>query len=258
MPDSPTAPDAALVERVARLRWENDFTSPVPKWDDEIIYVRTGFYDYARAAIAAMQPELAASTYQARGHTWILHCFGPEIGADKVERNHRFGEEALELLQAAGGTESEAMQLVRYVYGRPTGEIRQEVGGVMNTLAAFCTAHGLDMMAEAEIELARVWTKSDQIRAKQAAKPKHSPLPMVQEPSRAEYTRGIADAGRWMERSRLATLAAEREAGRREGYQDGYADGVEGAAKVAEDGATTAMQCAASIRALPPAHGAGS
>jgi Skp family chaperone for outer membrane proteins len=28
-----------------------------------------------------------------------------------------------------------------------------------------------------EIELARVWTKVEQIRAKQAAKPKHSPLP---------------------------------------------------------------------------------
>ena len=218
--------------------------------------------DSPTAPAAAMQPELAASTYQARGHTWILHCFGSEIGADKVERNHRFGEEALELFQAAGGTGSEAMQLVRYVYGRPAGEIQQEVGGVMNTLAAFCTAHSLDMMVEAEIELARVWTKSDQIRAKQAAKPKHSPLPMVQEPSRAEYTRGIADAGRWMEQARPATLAAEREAGRREAMEEAATICDEAARQDAacgdDDGATTAMQCAASIRALPPAPGAGS
>ena len=45
------------------------------------------------------------------------------------------------------------------------------------TLAALCLAQGLDMHAAAETELARIWTKVEQIRAKQAAKPKHSPLP---------------------------------------------------------------------------------
>jgi hypothetical protein len=45
----------------------------------------------------------------------------------------------------------------------------------MVTLAALCLANGFDMHAE-ETELARVWTKVEQIRAKQAAKPKHSPL----------------------------------------------------------------------------------
>ncbi|MCW2309902.1 hypothetical protein [Rhodobium gokarnense] len=33
------------------------------------------------------------------------------------------------------------------------------------------------MTAAGDAELKRVWTKIDQIRAKQAAKPKHSPLP---------------------------------------------------------------------------------
>jgi len=118
--------------------------------------------------------------FQARVRPWLLTCFGAEIAADKQERSHRFLEEALELVQACRCTASEAHQLVEYVFGRPVGEPAQEVGGVMVTLAALCLAHGLDMHAEAETELARIWAKVDQIRAKQAAKPKHSPLPVSQ------------------------------------------------------------------------------
>ena len=47
----------------------------------------------------------------------------------------------------------------------------------MVTLSALCLANGLDMHTAAETELARIWTKVVSIRAKQAAKPKHSPLP---------------------------------------------------------------------------------
>ena len=49
--------------------------------------------------------------------------------------------------------------------------------GVMVTLAAYCEAHEVDLHAAAERELARVWTKVDAIRAKQAAKPVGSALP---------------------------------------------------------------------------------
>lgn len=116
-------------------------------------------------------------SFQPRVQPWMMECFGPEIAADKIERNHRFIEEALELVQANGCTKSEAHQLVDYVYDRDQGDINQEVGGVMVTLAALCLAIGVDMHAAGETELARVWTKIDKIRAKQAAKPRHSPLP---------------------------------------------------------------------------------
>lgn len=115
---------------------------------------------------------------QNRVRPWLLQCFGQTIAADKTERNHRFLEESLELVQACGCTKDEAHQLVEYVYGRPVGEPSQEVGGVMVTLAALCLANALDMHEAGETELARIWTKVAQIRAKQAAKPKHSPLPM--------------------------------------------------------------------------------
>jgi hypothetical protein len=117
-------------------------------------------------------------TFQDRVHPWLLVCFGEEIANDKVERNHRFLEEALELVQSTGCTQSEAHQLVDYVFARPVGEPEQETGGVMVTLAALCLAHQIDMDAAGETELARIWASIEKIRAKQAAKPKHSPLPM--------------------------------------------------------------------------------
>lgn len=115
--------------------------------------------------------------YQQRVDRWMQDCFGPAISADVTERNHRFIEEALELVQSNGCTESEAHQLVSYVFNRDQGDINQECGGVMVTLAALCNAAGIDMRKAGEDELDRVWTKVEQIRAKQAAKPKHSPLP---------------------------------------------------------------------------------
>lgn len=118
--------------------------------------------------------------FQSRVQPWMLACFGEVIAADREERNHRFLEEALELVQACGCSQSEAHQLVDYVFGRPVGEKTQEVGGVMVTLAALCLAQDLDMHENAETELARIWTKVEAIRAKQAAKPKHSPLPVAQ------------------------------------------------------------------------------
>ncbi|WP_203309803.1 hypothetical protein [Sphingomonas beigongshangi] len=116
--------------------------------------------------------------FQARVQPWMMACFGEMIAGDREERNHRFLEEALELVQSLGCTSSEAHQLVDYVYGRDVGDPPQEVGGVMVTLAALCLANNLDMHANGETKLARIWTKVEAIRAKQAAKPKHSPLPM--------------------------------------------------------------------------------
>jgi hypothetical protein len=116
-------------------------------------------------------------TYQKRVHNWMLSCFGMDIANDGTERSHRFLEEALELVQSLGCTASEAHQLVDYVWGRPVGEPKQELGGTMVTLAALSTCYDMNMLDEGETELARVWTKIEKIREKQAAKPKHSPLP---------------------------------------------------------------------------------
>lgn len=119
----------------------------------------------------------ARGDFQARNRIWVEACFGEAVADNIFERNHRFLEEALELVQSLDCKYSDALQLVDYVYGRPAGDPPQEVGGVMITLAGLCSAAKLEMMGCAETELARVWTKVEQIRAKQATKPKLGPLP---------------------------------------------------------------------------------
>ena len=116
-------------------------------------------------------------TFQNRVQEWMGKCFGADIAADRIERNHRFIEEALELVQSNGCTRDEALELVHYVYNRPVGEIKQEVGGVLITLAALCSASEVDMQNAGEAELMRIWDKIEKIRAKQATKPKFSALP---------------------------------------------------------------------------------
>lgn len=108
-------------------------------------------------------------------------CFGPEISADKLERNDRFLEEALELVQASGYPRERAHALIDYVFGRSPGDVDQEVGGVMVTLAAHCLAHGVDMHDAGESELARILQPEimGKIRAKRDAKPTGSALPIA-------------------------------------------------------------------------------
>lgn len=118
--------------------------------------------------------------FQARVEPWLRECFGDVIPFDKIERADRFVEESMELAQTTPGfTRDRAHALVDYVFDRPVGEPAQEVGGVMVTLAAYCLANGLDMAQAGETELARIWTKVPQIRAKQAAKPTGSALPIA-------------------------------------------------------------------------------
>lgn len=119
--------------------------------------------------------------FQSEVGKWMLACFGEEIAADKIERADRFVEEALELAQTIPGfTVERALALVEYVFGRPVGERGQEVGGVGVTLAALCNTYDLNIAAEWERELARVWTKVEAIRAKQATKPVGSALPVAE------------------------------------------------------------------------------
>lgn len=132
-----------------------------------------------RETLARMEPV----AFQKGVDQWMDVCFGEAIKADKVERCDRFIEEALEFVQSVGYSAERAHALVDYVFNRDIGEVNQEVGGVMVTLAAACNTIGVDIASAAQTELARVWTKVDAIRAKQAAKPTGSALPIALPPA---------------------------------------------------------------------------
>jgi len=108
------------------------------------------------------------NNYQKQVAVWMQEVFSPEVSADFQERGFRFGEEALELLQANGTTKEEVLKLVDYVFSRPVGELSQEVGGTMVTLAALCQAKNIDLMKEANKELNRI--NLPEIRVKIQAK----------------------------------------------------------------------------------------
>jgi NTP pyrophosphatase (non-canonical NTP hydrolase) len=117
------------------------------------------------------------NNFQNRVAEWVETCFGIEISKNASERSHRFLEEALELVQAAGCSEDEAILLVHYVYSRPRGQVEQETGGVMLTLAALSNALNIDMQQSGFDELSRVWRKIEKIRQKRLRKLDGLPLP---------------------------------------------------------------------------------
>ncbi|MGG6895884.1 hypothetical protein [Rhizobium sp. BR 315] len=124
-----------------------------------------------------MDESLKTASFQSRVQDWFQSCFPAAAQADLDERTHRFLEEALELAQASGCSSSDAHALVDYVFSRKEGDVTQETGGVLVTLAALCSLRGLVMAEAGEKELARNWSRIEQIRAKRASKPQGSALP---------------------------------------------------------------------------------
>jgi NTP pyrophosphatase (non-canonical NTP hydrolase) len=120
---------------------------------------------------------MAEKSFQRQVSEWLSACFPPSVCIAREERMHRFLEEALELAQAIGCSNEDAHKLVDYVFSREVGRPELEVGGVMVTLAALCSAADIDMNCAAERELERNWLRIDAIRRKQTCKPLGTPLP---------------------------------------------------------------------------------
>lgn len=137
------------------------------------------YYDIVRelAQIRQNQVEYPVPSFQQRVVKWALSCFGAKVRANKTERDYRFIEEALELVQARGNlSKADITRVMDDVYEKPPGDVFQEVGGTMTTLAALCATakdrdeHQIDMMEAGEIELSRIWGDMPKIREKQKKK----------------------------------------------------------------------------------------
>lgn len=96
---------------------------------------------------------------QYRTAEWVRAAFGAKHASNPTQRALRLLEEAIEAYQAAGGPEDMAHKLVVYVFTRPVGDLRQEIGGVGITLLALAACLGIDADDCESVELDRVLEK---------------------------------------------------------------------------------------------------
>ena len=103
---------------------------------------------------------------------WVVSTFSEAALADRKERAARMVEEAIELAQAEGLWLDETSTIMTRVYSRPTGETRQELGGLMVTTLALCAGLKIDLIAVTIDEIERIEKPAviAKIRAKQAEK----------------------------------------------------------------------------------------
>lgn len=143
----------------------------------ERISDRTGNTPDVKILRRYLEENTERKPFQSRVLDWVRECFGSGPADNPKERMARFFEEAAELVQAGGQTRAECILLIDYVYRRDPGLLEQEVGGVMTTLAALCGSFQLQMDDCGENELANIYRRIEEIRVKDARKPRNTPLP---------------------------------------------------------------------------------
>lgn len=111
--------------------------------------------------------------FQKRCLGWAQHAFSyaPKLVTSHRERALRYGEEAIELLQACGLSTADIQNLTAYVYSRPVGEITDEIGGSLVCLAALSSSYDISLEVAGDWAIAKCWDKVDAIRVKHADKP---------------------------------------------------------------------------------------
>jgi NTP pyrophosphatase (non-canonical NTP hydrolase) len=122
---------------------------------------------------------MQVDTLQLESEVWFTSTFNrsPTDPKQLMDRANRFFEEALELYQAVGTSKEAALQLVEYVYARPVGEVRQEIGGAILTLSLLASAAGLTLDDTWAQAINDGYRRQEKIRAKDKAKRAGNPLP---------------------------------------------------------------------------------
>ncbi len=98
----------------------------------------------------------SVSDWQREVSQWVRGRFGSLSLFDPQERATRVLEEAFELAQAAGIHAVTAATVMKHVYRRPRGDLRQEAAGLVLTLFALASAHDFDLLTETRKEIDRV------------------------------------------------------------------------------------------------------
>lgn len=92
-------------------------------------------------------------TLQERVRKFTMECFGHHNTYDRRERAFRFGEEALEVMQAAGLTTKDILALLEHVYSQKPGYLRKELANAHITLLSLATANSIELDSTTESDL---------------------------------------------------------------------------------------------------------
>ena len=106
---------------------------------------------------------------------WVRSRFSDKVFENVDERTRRIVEEAVELQQAEARDQikarAETHAIVDRVFDRAKGEIKQEVGGVIVTLLAYCALKEFRLDTLAGTEITRIMTTDPKVfKDKQNAK----------------------------------------------------------------------------------------
>jgi hypothetical protein len=126
----------------------------------------------------AVFAEMDRDVRQDQAVAWAKRAFGLEVMDHPAERGARVQEEANELGQAMGVPRETAHKIVEYVYDRPAGDAKQELGGV--GLCLLIAAESIEECADAaeRQELNRVLGKPpEHFKARHDAKAAHGITP---------------------------------------------------------------------------------
>lgn len=114
--------------------------------------------------------DIDSNDIQERIVDWAYKTFDHDCVHDLDERILRFFEEAVELAQSCNLPKEVAHQMIDHIYSLKVGELHQEIGGVIVSLAVLCHAHNESMLGNAETEYNRCILNIEKIRNKQKQK----------------------------------------------------------------------------------------
>lgn len=102
---------------------------------------------------------MSRDQWQKRVAAWCAAAFGADHSSNVEQRGLRLAEEAIEAAQAAGCDPATIHKLVDYIYAKPAGELKQELGGVGLCVLAMADAAGFSADDAERIEVNRVLAK---------------------------------------------------------------------------------------------------
>jgi len=143
--------------------------------EEQKISVRNEDLDFYRGRwwrSAEADDDFGLREIEERVNIWLRDCVGHEVADDLAERNHRFCEEALELLQACGYTRAQIDAMADVVYSKPPSSNQGgECADVIICLVQLARARNIDLVKMVREGIARNWANSDKIREKNRTKP---------------------------------------------------------------------------------------